>query len=169
MRKIPVINSKTMKLTVTIDDEKLSLSLSRFGQSLTDFRRFWTDFFAPQFFADIQTNFATQGGYVGGWRALSPEYAAWKLSHYGSKPILQRRGDLINSLRIGAGKNIMKVTKAQALFGSKVPYLAYHQFGTDRMPRRIVLFFRSMPLYARLLSQFLREEMKRAGLIARSA
>jgi len=155
-----ITGGRKVRLSVTIDDDKLSLGLTRFAESLTDFRRFWKDFFAPQFYEDVQENFAREGSYVGGWRALSPAYAAWKLQHYGPKPILQRRGTLIESLRLGGRYNVTKVTKESAIFGSTVEYLGFHQYGTARMPRRPVLFFRSHALYARLLTSYLREELR---------
>jgi phage gpG-like protein len=160
---------RLFQLSIQIDDAKLSLALNKFGQTLSDFRRFWKDFFAPQFFSDVQDNFLSEGRYVGGWRSLSPSYAAWKFAHYGPKPILQRTGDLIESFRIGGRRNILKVTHAYALFGSSVAYMPFHQYGTPRMPKRVVLFFGEKRVYSRLLADYLREELTGSGFKVRSA
>lgn len=165
----PVEASGTIKLTLFIDNERLNLRLNRFAESLSDMRRFWIEFFAPQLFADAQENFATEGRYVGGWRALSPAYAAWKLAHFGPKPILERRGRLKRSFTIGAAGNILRAFKTRGEFGSSVPYFPYHQRGTPRMPQRRILFFRRGNTYNRLLSQYVREELIAAGLPANRA
>jgi phage gpG-like protein len=161
-RKVASGNSK-LKLEVEIDDDVLELKLSRFAQKLDDFRRFWTDFFAPQFFDDVQKNFAAQGRFVGGWRALKPEYAAWKLRHYGPKPILVRTGAMRESLRTGGRGNILRAFKAYGIFGSTVRYLVFHQRGTRQMPQRRVLWIGPHATYKRLLAEFVRDEMRAAG------
>src|SRR4051812_24138664 len=120
---------RSVNLTITIDDERLQLTLKNVTMRLDDFRRFWTDFFAPQFFADIQKNFELEGKLVGGWRALSPGYAAWKLRHYGPKPILVRTGALKASLMPRGRGNILRAFKARGEFGSQIPYLTKHQRG----------------------------------------
>ena len=80
--------------------------------------------------------FRSQGAYgSGGWAPLSPRYAAWKARHYPGRPILQRSGDLMESLTVRPfGVDI--VESQFAVFGSGVDYGLYHQQGTDSMPRR---------------------------------
>jgi hypothetical protein len=151
-----------VKLTLLLDDDKLELTVNKFTQSLNDMRRFWTEFFGPQFFDDVQQNFASEGRFVGGWRALSPKYAAWKLKHYGPRNILVRTGRMQRSLRMGAGENIFRAFKTRVEMGSSVDYMPYHQRGTRRMPRRQVLFFRKGRTYNKLLQQYVREEAQAA-------
>lgn len=155
-------SGRTVRLKVTIDDDKLELVVRNVVGRFSDFRRFWADFFAPQFFADIQKNFETEGRLVGGWRALSPGYAAWKLRHYGPKPILVRTGALKASLMPRGRGNILRVFKSRGEFGSVLPYLTKHQRGIG-VPRRQVLFFKSTRIYNRLLAQWVKEEMQAAG------
>lgn len=83
-----------------------------------------------------ERQFSSQGGYgSGGWSPLSPRYAAWKAKHYPGKPILQRTGELKASLT-SRPFGIDEVDLKTAVFGTGLPYSAYHQHGTDRMPMR---------------------------------
>lgn len=152
-----------MSLSVTVDDERIAVPLTKLAQAVSDFRRFWSEYFAPQFFVDVRDNFAAEGRFVGGWRALSPKYAAWKLKKYGPKPILEATGRMKRTFRIGAPGNIMRVTRARAVFGSSDPKVPFHNRGTARMPQRKILYFRSMRVYSRLLAEFVRDEMQQAG------
>lgn len=158
-----------VNLSVVIDDDRIQLSLGKLADRLTDLRRFWIDYFAPQFFDDIQKNFASSGRFVGGWRALSPRYAAWKMKHYGPLPILVRGGTLSESLRIGGRGNVIRALKMRGEFGSQVPYLPFHQRGTRRMPKRQVLFLGNSRTYQRLLNSFLRDEMNASGFQGKTA
>lgn len=66
-------------------------------------------------------------------------WAGWSESYRTSYPqdgrgkLMQRYGDLISSLNWQAGNNSVRV-------GFGVDYSTYHEFGTDRMPRRGLLF-----------------------------
>lgn len=153
---------RQVKLSVSIDNERLDLAVKNVAARFDDFRRFWTDFFAPQFFADIQKNFELEGKLVGGWRALSPGYAAWKLKHYGPKPILVRTGAMKSSLMMRGRGNILRAYKARGEFGTSIPYMTKHQRG-EGVPRRQVLFFGPTRIYNRLLAQWVKEEMQAAG------
>lgn len=81
-------------------------------------------------------NFNTQGGHFGGWRPLSPKYAAWRGS---PEPILIRTGQLFNSIRnmYGAPNDIKD---DEAYFGTKIEYAKFHQYGTTKMPKRPFIF-----------------------------
>lgn len=83
-----------------------------------------------------RNQFRTEGIYgSGGWDPLSPAYAAWKAKNYPGRPILQLSGDLMESLTVRPFG--IDVVEAQfAVFGSGVEYGAFHQRGTDLMPRR---------------------------------
>lgn len=151
-------------LSISIDDERIQVPLTKLAQALQDFRRFWSEYFAPQFFQDVQDNMTAEGRMVGGWRALSPKYAAWKLRKYGPKPILQATGAMKRSLQLGGPGNVMRVTRAKAIFGTTDRKAPFHNRGAGRLPKRKLLYFRSMRVYSRLLAEFVRDEMRKAGL-----
>lgn len=116
----------------------VNVRLTRFGGLITNWTPFWREYAAPLIFDRIQDNFKTEGGWVGGWKPLSPAYAAWKVRHYGQKPILQRTGTLVRSLTwqngaVGPG-GIAEMSETRAAFGTRVPYAIYHQLGAA--PRR---------------------------------
>lgn len=80
--------------------------------------------------------FDSEGKYgSGGWVALSPAYGAWKARHYPGKPILEATGLLRESLT-ERPFGVDVVEAKFAIFGSGVPYGAYHQAGGNRLPRR---------------------------------
>jgi hypothetical protein len=151
-------------LTFGVDSTNVELALSETAARLRDFRRFWREFFGPQWFADILRSFRTQGAPVGGWRALSPRYAAWKRSVVGNKPILQFTGAMMRSFEIGDRNNVFRVTKAYVELGSRMPRVAYHDRGTSRVPRRQILYTAPSRVYKPLLDQFVAEEMAAAGM-----
>jgi len=78
----------------------------------------------------VEKQFSTQGGASGGWKALSPGYAAQKAAAgYGGQPILVRDGDLRSSLTSGGGHAIRHIAPHQLVFGSTVKYGPVHQHG----------------------------------------
>jgi hypothetical protein len=160
------VGGKHASVTITVDDTQVTLALTNFADRLGDFRRFWREFYAPKFLNDVLENFHTQGGSVGGWRALSPRYAAWKRSVVGNKPILVFSGAMRDSFVIGNKRNVLKVTKASAEIGSSDPKVDKHQLG-DGVPVRRVIFIGPARVYKPLLDQFLREEMDASGLKGR--
>jgi hypothetical protein len=157
------------KIGITVDSDRTELALSTFGKRIADFRRFWTQYFAPQYFEDIQRNFAAQGRFVGGWRALSPQYALWKLKRFGPLPILVRTGAMRESFTIGGRGNVLRPSKARLVLGSTDRKVPYHQRGTRRMPRRQIIWIGPTQTYQRLLNRFVREEAQDSGLRTRSA
>lgn len=154
----------SMSLQIGADETRLVLPLTRFAERIGDFRRFWKQFFAPQFFSDIQRNFKSQGGLVGGWRALSPAYAAWKRSVVGQQPILVFSGEMKRSFTVGDRNNVLKVTKDHVEVGSKLPRVSIHNQGRGRVPRRRILYMGPRRVYEPLLARFVAEEAKSAGM-----
>jgi hypothetical protein len=150
-------------ITFRIVADRLAVDryLSKLVDGIDDMRPFWVHYFAPQFFKDVQDNFASSGRYVGGWRALSPGYAAWKLAKYGRQPILVATGRMRESLTLGGRGNVVRVTKKEAQLGSTDRKLEKHQRGIG-VPRRQVLFLRMGTPYTRLLNQYLRDMDKDA-------
>lgn len=84
-------------------------------------------------------NFIASGLPVGGWAPRSQPYA-W--------PIMRKSGQLFRSLTSlrGSPNDIGRTT---AIFGTNVEYAKYHQRGTWKMPKRLVVF--EPPLFAKRL------------------
>jgi phage gpG-like protein len=77
-----------------------------------------------------RTNFLSNGLPVGGWKPRTAVYA-W--------PIMRRTGKLFNSLANLAGPENV-VTPMAAQFGTDVEYAKFHQYGTEKMAKRQILF-----------------------------
>jgi len=86
--------------------------------------------------ADIEQNFVSEGGLVGGWKPLSASTVAGRLreGYGGQHPILQKTGRLRKSF-------YSNVSKSKALITSNSPYFPYHQSISPRtkLPRRAML------------------------------
>lgn len=115
-------------------EQQLSRTLLRWADHVEDLRPAW-DAIVDDFLEIEERQFDSEGRHgSGGWDPLSPDYAAWKLAQVGPKPILEFTGDLRRSLTDGPEVRILE--HSWAVFGSADPKGAYHQQGTDRMPRR---------------------------------
>jgi phage gpG-like protein len=102
-------------------------------------------------------NFATRGATSGSpWMPLDDEYARWKLTHGGPKPLLVWSGKLRQSLTSLRGSP-NEIDKTKAVFGTDVttskgkPLARYHQDGTSKMPARKIVFV--PPLFAATMAQ----------------
>jgi len=87
--------------------------------------------------ADVERNFITEGGLVGGWEKLKPPTVKGReRAGYGGKhPILQRTRSLRKSF-------YSQISKTKAVVTSRSPYFAYHQSRkprTTELPRRAML------------------------------
>jgi hypothetical protein len=167
-REVIKVGGSEINLSISADFGDIQLRFHNLATKLSDLTRFWIEFFAPQFFKDIQENFASEGGFVGGWRALSSKYAAWKLAHYGNRPILVLTGAMRESLRLGGRGNVVIAGKKTGVFGSRDRKLGWHNRGTARMPQRQVIYVKRGTVYQRHLHRFAREEMAAAGIRARA-
>lgn len=142
--------------------------------TLNDVTVFWSDVFAPKYFAAIQDLFKTsgtprgEGGKFSGapWTMLSPAYAKWKYKHYPGQPILTRDGRLRDSLAWGGNtlgpEGVWVATKHYAQFGTSVPYAAAHQYGVPKrnLPARPFLIKPDPAFWGPLLKQWV---VKAAG------
>ena len=76
----------------------------------------------------------------GKYAPLSPKYAEWKLRNYGVKPILVLDGALRDSLIEPRGdinpNTIINITNTSMEYGTKLPFAAFVQEGTSKMPAR---------------------------------
>lgn len=84
-------------------------------------------------------NFASNGLPVGGWKPLSAEYAAWKISKFPGQPTLIRGGELFRSLTSFNSKDT-DIRDTTATFSTSIEYAKFHQYGTSKMPARKVIF-----------------------------
>lgn len=93
---------------------------------------------ADDFLRIERRQFGSEGEYgSGGWAPLSDSYGAWKAIHYPDSPLLQKEGDLVNSLTwAGAPGQVRDITPVSIELGTTVPHGIFHQDGTDRMPAR---------------------------------
>ena len=85
---------------------------------------------------DVERNFVTEGGLVGGWKPLAPTTVAGRVreGYPGEHPILQKTGALRKSF-------YSFVDSKRAVISSKSPYFVYHQSRQPRkwLPRRAIL------------------------------
>jgi hypothetical protein len=130
-------------------------AFSRFADQVMD----WSPVFqaiAEDFKKGQIEQFRTEGAYgSGGWKALSPKYAAWKEQHKPGMPILVFSGLLMkaatnpdvafteNQLMISiddAGSYQVFSKRLGRLVTKHKPAVAgYHQKGAGRLPKRLVI------------------------------
>lgn len=85
-------------------------------------------------------NFAANGLPSGrAWAPLSPRYGAWKSSRFPGRPTMVRSGRLFESLS-SLTDSVNKIDGTKAQFGTSVEYARFHQRGTFKMPKRMILF-----------------------------
>jgi phage gpG-like protein len=86
--------------------------------------------------ADVERNFESEGGLVGGWQPLAPSTVKGRIreGYGGAHPILQKTGRLRKSF-------FSTVTNTRALVTSRSPYFGFHQSRLSRkkIPRRAML------------------------------
>ena len=85
-----------------------------------------------------RANFTSDGFASGGWEPLDPEYAAWKLGHYGVAPELVRTGTLAESIG-GRGVPIEVDAHNMKARLPEIKYAKFHQYGTEKMPARPIV------------------------------
>ena len=128
--------ARAVRFTFTFEGEaQIDRTLARFADNVADATSLW-DVLADRFARLERRQFDSEGAYgSGGWAPLSPAYAAWKAAAYPGKPILERSGDLRESLTVRPF-GIEVLEPGFMVVGSGIDYGRFHQAGTDRMPRR---------------------------------
>jgi phage gpG-like protein len=84
-------------------------------------------------------NFETNGLPVGGWKPLSAEYASWKVRKFPGQSTLVRGGSLFRSLTSINGRD-SEINDTTASFSTSIEYAKFHQYGTNKMPARKIVF-----------------------------
>lgn len=91
-------------------------------------------------------NFTTMGALSaramlrGAWPPLDPAYAAWKATRFPGAPTLVRTGGLLASVSNITSNPASNIDDMQATFAvvGKIP--KFHQYGTENMPARKIIF-----------------------------
>jgi len=147
-------------------DEVLARGLSRFGDSIKDFRPAWDkihlDFVTIE--AEQFDSQGTRGGAV--WPPLSPSYAAWKEKWFPGQPILQLTGVMYGQFAIGPGMMV----EMEPLFlrmAPSTPYAKYHQTGTSKMPARkpVVLTEQDKVNWMKILHNYVYDKAREARIL----
>ena len=114
----------------------------------------------------MQDVFGSEGATNGeSWAPLSPGYEAQKNRAFPGMPILVRTGNLADSLMGGAGA-VREITPTSLIVGTSIPYAAFHQHGTSRMPMRKII---DVPVevrwrWAKMVHLYLVEKAHEVGL-----
>lgn len=91
-------------------------------------------------------NFTTMGLMAGramlkdAWPPLDAEYGAWKATRFPGAPPLVRTGELFRSVANMTRGPVNAISDHQAEFGISGKIAQWHQFGTENMPARKILF-----------------------------
>lgn len=129
-----------LRLELEIAGEKqVSREILRVGKRATDMRPalnviadFWMD--------ETRQNFDSEGRHAsGGWKPLKPATLRRKQQKNLDPRILRATGALFKSLTVRRSRgSLLRVTKSELLYGSRLPYAAVHQRprATNPLPRR---------------------------------
>lgn len=123
---------------------EINRSLATWGAHIADMSEAWQQV-GQDLLDSFRDNFTSEGGGFGGWSSWAPladstvaERA--RLGYGGEHPILQRTGQLMESLTTeGAPGNVFEVGPNSLTVGTEVYYAPFHQFGTRKMPSRPVV------------------------------
>lgn len=121
-----------------IDGEvQLSIALNRMMRAVDDMRPFGPAF-RDAFNEAERQQFSSQGsdGRSGAWKQLTEPYEARKRAKWGTKPILQASGRLMEALTGKSGDTLLISEPHLIGLGAVVDHGIYHQKGTSRMPAR---------------------------------
>lgn len=126
-----------VQLTFSVfGDVQVDRTLEAIEHNAEDLRPAWREL-QRRFLKLEARQFATEGGYSGGWTPLAPRYAAWKARRFPGKTILRRTDELWRSLT--EGPDIAILEPHYMILGTSVAYAEPHQRGGGRLPRRRVV------------------------------
>jgi len=126
-----------VKIKVDIDgDDDANEYLKDVRKRMRDLRPVW-----PKLHESLRgymiSNFTAQGLPSGGWKPLDAEYASWKATNFPGAPLLVQSGELFRQVSKGP-KLDGGARGATFKFSGKIA--RFHQYGTERMPARPILF-----------------------------
>ena len=112
--------------------------ISGFSSTLSDFRRFFTDFVMPFTYGEIDDIFDTGGR--GLWADLDPIYAARKSQAFPGKDILRRDDTYFKAATTPSHPNsFLEVSPTELVLGvSGLGYPAFHEEGAENLSARPV-------------------------------
>ena len=111
-------------------DVQLDRTLLRFIDRADDVRPA-LEAMAADFLRMETEQFRSEGAFASEWHSLNPDYAEAKRLAVGDKPILQRSGDLMESLTNPADEHHVRIIDWDELFvGTDIEYARFHQTGT---------------------------------------
>ena len=129
---IPVLITLTIDIDETMDNLK---DLEKRSRNFSPVWR-WAKKSLERSFSE---NFRAGGSLVGGWDPLDAGYSSWKTENFPGRGKLRISGKLFRSIRnLDGGVN--KIEKLSATFGTDVEYAKFHQYGTNKMPARKIVF-----------------------------
>lgn len=84
-------------------------------------------------------NFTSNGLPSGGWAPLDAKYGSWKAVAFPGTPPMVRTGKLFSSLA-NLSNTALRMSNTEFEFGTSVSYAKFHQMGTEKMPKRQIVF-----------------------------
>lgn len=126
-----------VRISVDIDgDDDAKEYLDDVKKRMRDLRPVWPVIQSSLKIYMIQ-NFTAQGLPSGGWKPLDAEYSSWKATNFPGAPMLVQKGALFR--RVSQGPKLEGGARgAKFKFGGKIA--KFHQYGTEKMPARPILF-----------------------------
>jgi len=125
-------------ITIDVNSQPVQAALNELLNRMGDMTPVMNDI-GGMLEARVQTRFETETDPLGSaWAGWKPSYGPASggtrpTNTNGNSTILDLYGDMLNSLSWRADAQSVTV-------GFGVPYAAYHEFGTSKMPRRGLLF-----------------------------
>lgn len=135
--------------SIRVDDDGARRALKLFETALSDLRPFWPLVVILQR-GWWKQQFDSEGGFAGArWAPLSAAYALTKRSGRGILVDTGQMRDAADSPQRRATPHTLTLTINDA-GPAHGPVLQYHQFGTDRMPARPLVFGDPLPATAQI-------------------
>lgn len=128
----------TMRLELeAFGDTQFARELLRVGNLATDMRPAFDDIHTMLLGVE-RKQFNSQGrAYSRGWAPLAPSTVRYKAARNLDPRILHATLRMRKSWTTkGHRDHVYRATADEMFFGSRVPYVRYHQLGTRRMPQR---------------------------------
>ncbi len=126
-----------------LGDVQFDRAFSRFGDSLESFTPVWLEL-QKSFYRKTNKVFVSQGSSNAGgaWNPLSAKYLKRKVKKFGNRPILEATRKLRKSLtNPRADGSVVVIEPTEFAIGTSLTYAKYHQFGTSKMPQRVLVAF----------------------------